>query len=95
MKQRERLLGLYRYLEDNRSYLVNYEQRKQTGQVFTSKTAESHVESSINARHKRSGKMQWNRETAHNVLQIRAKMASNEWHNQWQGAVLSALGVVV
>ena len=92
-KQRERLLGLYRYIEDNRSYVVNYEQRKQTGQVLTSQTAESHVELLINARHKRSGKMQWNRETAHNVLQIRAKMASNEWRNEWQAAVLSALGV--
>ncbi len=37
--------------------------------------------------------MQWTREGAHNVLQIRAKMASNEWNKQWQGTVLSALGV--
>ena len=30
-----------------------------------------------NTRHKRTGKMQWTREGAHDVLQIGAKMASN------------------
>ena len=93
-KQRSKLTGLYEFIDRNQAYVVNYEQRKQTQLIFTSQTAESHVESLINARHKRSSKMQWNRESAHNVLQIRAKIASNEWDEQWLGPVLSALGIV-
>jgi hypothetical protein len=60
----------------------------------TSQVAESHVEALINARHKRTKKMQWTREGAHHVLQIRAMMASKEWESKCQGAVLSALGAV-
>ena len=48
----------------------------------------------INARHKRTKKMQWTREGAHHVLQIRAMMASEEWESKGRGAVLSALGAV-
>jgi hypothetical protein len=92
-KQLSTLNGLYDFLHRNQAYIVNYEQSKQSQQIFTSQTAESHVESLINDRHKRSGKMQWNRESAHSVLQIRSKMASNEWENQWQGSVLPALGI--
>ncbi|MGA7953221.1 MAG: hypothetical protein WCA07_06830 [Gloeobacterales cyanobacterium] len=54
--------------------------------------AESHIESFINARHKKSGKMRWSREGAHNVLPIRSEIISKDWPEQWQGAVLSALG---
>ena len=36
--------------------------------------------------------MQWTREGAHQVLQIRAKVESNEWKQDWQDIVLSALG---
>jgi hypothetical protein len=36
--------------------------------------------------------MQWSREGAHQVLQIRAMMASREWESHWQETVLSALG---
>jgi hypothetical protein len=50
--------------------------------------------SQINARHKRTKKMQWTREGAHHVLQIRAMMASDEWETKCQGAVLAALGAV-
>jgi hypothetical protein len=52
----------------------------------------SRVDSLINARHKKTGKMQWSREGADNVLQIRATMASKEWTSKWQSTVLSALG---
>ena len=38
--------------------------------------------------------MQWSREGAHNVLQIRAAIASQEWAEQWQDVVLTALGAV-
>jgi hypothetical protein len=92
-KKRKKLEDLYEYLERNQEYLVNYQEREEQKQTYTSQVAESHIESIINARHKRSGKMQWTREGAHNVLQVRGKIASNEWSDQWQGPVLAALGV--
>jgi len=35
--------------------------------------------------------MQWTREGAHNVLQIRASMVSNEWEEKWLELVLTNL----
>jgi len=92
--KRKKLEDLYDYLSRNQAYLLNYQERSNQGETYTSQVAESHVESIINARHKKSGKMQWTREGAHNVLQIRGKIASNKWSKGWQGPVLSALGVV-
>ena len=37
--------------------------------------------------------MQWTREGAHHVLQIRAAIISDEWTRRWQGAVLKSLTV--
>ena len=37
--------------------------------------------------------MQWSRKGAHNILQIRASMASNEWGYIWQDTILGALGI--
>lgn len=91
--KRKKLADLYDYLSRNQAYLVNYQEREQQNQTYTSQVAESHIESIINARHKKSGKMQWTREGAHKVLQIRGLIASNEWGNRWQEPVLSALGV--
>jgi len=94
-KKRSKLEDLYEYLNRNQAYLVNYGQREQQSQTYTSQVAESHIQSIINARYKRSGKMQWTREGAHKVLQIRGLIASNEWGNRWQKPVLTALGVAV
>lgn len=91
--KRKKLEDLYDYLSRNQAYLVNYQEREQQNQTYTSQVAESHIESIINARHKKSGKMQWTWEGAHKVLQIRGVIASNEWGNRWQEPVLSALGV--
>lgn len=92
-KKQKKLAELYDYLSRNQAYLVNYQEREKQGKPFTSQVAESYIESMINARHKKSGKMQWTREGVHNLLQIRGKIASNEWSNGWQQPVLSALGV--
>ena len=91
---RSKLTGLYVYLHRNQAYIVNYDARAQANKTYTSQVAESHVDTLINARHKRTKKMQWTREGAHHVLQIRAMMASEEWESKRQGAVLSALGAV-
>jgi hypothetical protein len=90
--QRSKLAGLYEYLHRNQGYLVNYDARAQANQTYTSQVAESHIDALINARHKRTKKMQWTREGAHHVLQIRALMASDEWESKHHDAVLLALG---
>ena len=89
---RSKLIGLYEYLHRNQAYIVNYDARDQANKTYTSQVAESHVDALINARHKRTKKMQWTREGAHHVLQIRAMMASDEWESKSQDAVLLALG---
>lgn len=94
-KKRSKLVELYNYIQSNQTYIVNYQARAQANQTYTSQVAESHIESLINARQKRSKKMQWTRDGAHQVLQIRAKMESQEWKQQWQATVLSALGAAV
>lgn len=91
---RSKIKGLHDYLQRNRAYLVNYNERDLANKTYTSQVAESHIDSIINARHKKTGKMQWTREGAHNVLQIRAMIVSNEWDAKWQSPVLSALGAV-
>ena len=91
--KKSKITGLYDYIYRNQAYIINYNERAQANKTYTSKTAESHVESLINARHKRTKKMQWTREGADRVLQIRAVMASDEWDRKWQAAVLSALEV--
>ena len=92
--QRSKLAGLYDYLHRNQAYLVNYDAREQANKTYTSQVAESHLDTLINARHKRTKKMQWTRDGAHHILQIRAMMASDEWESKGQSAVLSALGAV-
>ena len=89
-----KLTGLYDYLHRNQPYLVNYDARDQANKTYTSQVAESHIDTLINARHKRTKKMQWTRDGAHHVLQIRAMMASEEWESTCQGAVLSTLRAV-
>ena len=64
-KKRSKLEGLYDYLERNKAYLVHYEERDKEQKTYTSQVAESHIESIINARHNKSGKMQWTRAGAH------------------------------
>jgi hypothetical protein len=93
LKKRSKLQGLYDYLESNKTYLVNYEERDKENKTYTSQVAESHIETIINARHNKSGKMQWTREGAHNVLQIRGAIINKEWGEKWQNIVLSALEV--
>ncbi len=86
-----KLNGLHQYLNCNKPYLVNYNQKAEAHLPYTSHVAESTVEHLINDRHKRNQKMQWSRAGAHNVLQIRASMASNSWDLEWQDALFEAL----
>src|SRR5262245_43717562 len=90
--QKSKMTGLYNFIYRNQAYIVNYDEREREHKTYTSQVAESHIDALINARHKKTGKMQWSREGADNVLQIRATMASKEWTSKWQSTVLSALG---
>ncbi len=89
--KQSKIQGLHDYLKHNLAYPINYDERDNSGKAYTSQVAQSHIDSLINARHKRKRKMQWTRQGAHNVLQIRAQMASQEWNEQWQNTVLEAL----
>ena len=79
------------YLNQNIDQLCHYAERKEKGLLFTSHVAESTVEHLINERHKRKQKMQWTRESAHHVLQIRASIASYDWPTVWGTAVQAAI----
>lgn len=71
------------YLENNAESIVNYQQRKEQGLIYTSSIAESTVEHLLNERMKRKQKMQWTRNGCHSILQIRAAMAGDLWETIW------------
>ena len=79
-----KLSKLLTYIFNNKEGIVNYEQRKNNGLVFTSNLAESTVNTLINERQKGKQKMLWSREGAHNVLQIRAAQRSESWDKDWK-----------
>jgi hypothetical protein len=79
-----KLSKLSTYICNNKDGIVNYEERKNNGLVFTSNIAESTVNTLINERQKGKQKMLWSREGAHNVLQIRAAVRSESWDQAWK-----------
>ena len=79
----QKLSELFEYIDRNKKYIVNYQNRQTLGLPFTSTIAESTVNSLINVRQKDNRKMQWSRDGAHNVLQIRASRFSKNWESDW------------
>jgi len=65
---------------------VNYQERQTSNLPFTSTIAESSVNELINTRQKNNKKMQWTREGAHNILQIRTSQFSKTWEQDWENA---------
>ncbi len=80
------LQELYEYIDRNQSYITNYQERQATHLPFTSTIAESSVNELINTRQKNNKKMQWTREGAHNILQIRTSRFSKTWEQDWEKA---------
>lgn len=80
------LQNLHEYIERNQSYIVDYQERRSANLPFTSTLAESSVNALINARQKDNKKMQWTREGAHNILQIRTSRFSKTWDQDWKKA---------
>lgn len=80
------LTELYEYIDRNQKYLTCYQEKKDKGLPYTSTYAEVSVNSIINVRQKCNQKMQWGRQGAHNVLQLRASIFSNTWSDDWKNA---------
>jgi 2-succinyl-5-enolpyruvyl-6-hydroxy-3-cyclohexene-1-carboxylate synthase len=75
------LQELSEYLERNKAYLVNYQEKASNSLPYTSTYAEVSVNSIINIRQKCNQKMQWSRQGAHDVLQLRTSIFSKIWKN--------------
>lgn len=82
----KKLEELIKYLQKNSQYLINYERQRNKGHPYTSNVIESAVDTLINERQKKNKKMSWTRNGAHNVLQIRASVASKTWEKDWSNA---------
>jgi hypothetical protein len=70
---------LYDYIERNTKYLTNYQTKSSKGLPYTSTYAEESVNSIINVRQKCNQKMQWGREGAQKILQLRISIFSETW----------------
>ena len=81
--QKTKIGTLITYIKNNQAYLINYQQRDTKGLVHTSQLAESTINNLINERQKHDKRMQWSREGADAVLQIRSSKQSNDWESDW------------
>jgi len=77
-------MDLQTYIENNREHIIDYHSRRLSGHCYTSNLAESSVNSQINSRQKQNQKMQWTRDGAHNILQIRTSLYSKKWGTDWR-----------
>lgn len=91
--QKKRVADLRKYLDSNKHYVVNYSERKNSGLIFTNSIAESTAESLINNRFKKLNKMQWTREGAHKILQIRSAVISKDWPSIWEKVVIDTFQI--
>jgi hypothetical protein len=69
---------LVKYLHTCEEYLINYAQRRASGQPFTSAGAGSVVDYVIGQRMKRNGHMQWTRPGANALLQVRCAILNGQ-----------------
>jgi hypothetical protein len=90
-KVKTRLIKLKRYLENNKGFLVNYEERYSAGRFISSSIAESTIETLINRRCKRKQHINWSRKGVHPLLQVRASCASNDWRCYGSAYVFNAM----
>jgi len=55
---------------------------------------ESTVENLVNSRYRQTGKMQWKREGAHSLLQVRAASYSNTLSKMWNYVFSKPLKII-
>lgn len=82
-----KLTKLRKYIENNAPNIINYADYKTKGLPYTSSIIEGAIDNIINYRQKRTRKMQWTREGAHPVAQLRAAKASMTWDSDWNNAL--------
>jgi hypothetical protein len=85
----EKLRKFLAYIRANQNKIVNYRERQKKGEVFTSNLAESTFESLINQRCKGQQRMRWSREGLNPILQLRAKINSQDWSNKWRTVIFN------
>jgi len=81
--EKPKIGALITYIKNNQAYLVNYQERDAKGLTYTSQLAESTVNNLINERQKHDKRMQWSREGADAILQIRSSKQSSDWERDW------------
>jgi hypothetical protein len=84
--ENKKLNTLISYIENNLKNIINYEFQRNNSLPYTSNVIESAVDTIINERQKNNKKMSWTRQGAHNILQIRASIASKTWERDWEDA---------
>ena len=89
-KAKNKIDTFKKYIKNNQSRIVNYRERQKSGLVFTSNLAESTVESLVNRRCKGQQHMRWSREGLNPILQLRAKMHTQDWDNKWKTVILNS-----
>jgi len=94
-KLKNRAQQLLQHLQNNADILVNYEERSNKGLPFSSNVAESTGENMVDSRYRQTGKMQWTREGAHSLLQIKAASYSKSLSKVWDYVFSSILKVVI
>ncbi len=80
---KEKMGSLITYIKNNQSHLAHYKEREKAGLVFTSQLAESTVNNLVNERQKHDKRMQWSRDGADSILQIRSSKQSRDWKADW------------
>ena len=83
-KLKARTVKLKQYLINNDDILVNYDEKKNNNQPFTSQVAESTVENLVNSRCRQTGKMQWLRDGTHSLLQVKCAHYSQSFNKIWE-----------
>jgi RNase P subunit RPR2 len=78
----KKIRELIKYILNNQAYFINYHNRRIKKLPFTSQLAECSVNSILNERQKNQ-KMQWTRDGAHHILQIRTSLFSKSWNEDW------------
>lgn len=90
-KKQDKVQSLLTYIENNASFIVNYQKRQDASLIFTSQMAESTVESLINNRCKGQQHMRWSREGLHALLQVRAAVNSDDWNSRCMTHIIDSL----
>lgn len=90
-KKQDKVQTLLTYIENNASFIVNYQKQQDFDLIFTSQMAESTVESLINKRCKGQQHMRWSRKGLHALLQVRAAVNSDDWNNRCMTHIMDSV----